>query len=176
MREFWETIKFKLYYAYVDVWYWLKHLPETIERVCYYLPLIVKMHDWDGNNVIYLTVAEVERLEHYYRDKDDILADESKDEILAQLQSAKVAGHRVIDGLNGEYLNELWVKHGIPENYFDGLTTKEALEGFYNNPTPEQEAIGEKILQAGKEEDKLLDEAERKYFDLLREHYKNWWS
>lgn len=176
MSKVLETLGYKLYYAYVDVWYWIKHIPDTIERVCYYLPLIVKMHDWDGNNLVYLTVAEIERLEHYFRDKDDILADESKDEIIAQLQSAKVAGHHLIDGLNGEYLEDLWVKHGIPENYFAGLNTKEALEGFYNNPTPEQAVISDKLGEIGREEDEMLADAEEKYFDTIRQYYKNWWS
>lgn len=176
LRDWWEEITYKAYYAYVDVWYFIKHLPDTIKRIVYYFPIIVKMHDWDGNNIIYLSVAEIERLEHYFRDKDDIIADEDKAKIIAEIQSAKVAGHRVIDGLNGVYLEELWKKYEIPEDYFGKLDTVEQLENYYNNPTPEQQAIHEKVYQLGKEEDAMLRDAEIKFFDAIREHHLNWWS
>lgn len=173
LKEWWEGVCWKVYYTYIDARYTIRHIPDTIERIVYYLPIIAKLHDWDGNNIVYLCVSEIERLEHYYRDKDDILADESKNEIIAELQSAKVAGHRLIDGLNGYYLDELYAKHGMPENYFSRLTD---MESFYNKPTTEQKEIHAKMDKIAKDEDRMLSEAEIRFFDLIREHYKNWWS
>ena len=172
-KEWWESVCYKVYYTYINVRYTIKHIPDTVERIVYYLPIIAKLHDWDGNNIVYLCVSEIERLEHYYRDKDDILADESKNEIIAELQSAKVAGHRLIDGLNGEYLDELHEKHGMPKNYFRQITD---MASFYNKPTSEQLEIHAKMDKIAEDEERMLSEAEIRFFNLIREHYKNWWS
>lgn len=172
-KEWWEGVCYKVYYTYINVRYTLKHIPDTIERIVYYLPIIAKLHDWDGNNIVYLCVSEIERLEHYYRDKDDILADESKNEIIAELQSAKVAGHRLIDGLNGAYLDELYEKHGMPKNYFRQISD---MVGFYNKPTPEQLEIHTKMDKIAEDEERMLSDAEIRFFNLIREQYKNWWS
>ena len=175
-KEWWEGVCYKVYYTYINVRYTIKHIPDTIERIVYYLPIIAKLHDWDGNNIVYLCVSEIERLEHFYRDKDDILADEDKAKIIAEIQSAKAAGHRVIDGLNGVYLEELWKKYDIPEDYFGRFDTSEKLERYFNTPTIEESLIQDKIYQIGKEEDAMLRDAEIKFFDAIREHHLNWWS
>lgn len=122
------------------------------------------LYNWDGGNVIYLAVNELNRLEYFYRYEEDILCDEDKNRIIQEIRDARLVGEELIQYMNGEVVNAYMRKYNISA---DNLS----LENLYRPPTEEDRRM-----------DLMQDEIEAEYEKLKGEFFSrlkkfdDWWD
>lgn len=122
------------------------------------------LYNWDGGNVIYLVVNELNRLEYFYRYEEDILCDEDKNRIIQEIRDARLVGEELIQYMNGEVVHAYMRKYNIS---VDNLS----LENLYRPPTEEDRRMDLMQDEMEAEYEKLKGE----FFNRLKK-FDDWWD
>lgn len=130
----------------------------------YYTKVGWMLYNWDGGNVVYLVVNELNRLEYFYRYEEDILCDEDKNRIIQEIRDARLVGEELIQYMNGEVVNAYMRKYNIS---VDNLS----LENLYRPPTEEDRRMDLMQDEMEAEYEKLKDE----FFNRLKK-FDDWWD